>query len=144
MKMPKILFFIAGMAPTAEETETALEIGAVAFRNRSLISDSDNPEKADAVAGEVIPAPYKDYPVVKSLAAAINIIREKQKAENAAAASVLASDKAATQVVGTESPAKGQETPPREGLGGTGNNPNGSDGGTKQGTPAAGGWKKNA
>lgn len=171
MKMPKILFFIAGMAPTVEEAETALDIGAVAMRNRSVIMPTDNPEAADAVAGEVIPEPYKDYPVVKSLADAIKIVRDKAKAEanftaetlkaNAAAAGAdflpanVGGNPNAADLTGNpgQGAPTGKETPERGGLGGTGK-PAGegqqpAGGGTtpitKQspGTNAPG-WKKNA
>lgn len=91
MKMPKILFFIEGMAPTPDEQAAALEIGIVAMRNRSAIYPDTNPELCDAVAGENIPEQYANKPVVKTLGQAINILKEKQKVENAAAAAALTS-----------------------------------------------------
>lgn len=167
MKLPKILFFIAGMAPTTEESEAALEIGAVSMRNRAVIQPTDNPEKADGVASAdgVIPEPYKDYPVVKSLADAIKIVRGKAKAEAAFNAETLKTNTGGadflpanvgtnpnaadlTGAPGQGAPA-GKETPERGGLGGAGN-PAGEEqpgGGTtpitKQGANAPG-WKKNA
>lgn len=164
MKMPKILFFIAGMAPTVEEAEAALDIGAVAMRNRSVTGATDNPEKADAVASAdgIIPEPYKDYPVVKSLADAIKIVRDKAKAEasftaetlkaNAAGADFLPANPNTADLTGApgQGAPTGKETPPRAGLGGSGQ-PGGTGGEgnggttpvTKQGANAPG-WKKNA
>lgn len=133
MKLPKILFFIAGMAPTIEESEAALDIGMVAMRNRSLIGPHDNPEACDAVAGEVIPPPYARFPVVKTLAQAVAIVRDKQKAENAKQVAFLAQGApAAATSVGN--PAAGKGTPsPDAGLGGK-----------PPAKPAATGWKANA
>lgn len=128
MKMPKILFFIAGMTPTAAENEAALEIGAVAMRNRSLIQDTDNPEVCDAVAGEVIPKPYARFPVIKTLAQAITIIRDKQKAENAKQAAFLAEGApGSAEGVGTKGTTPGKDAP----------------GAAKPGTNTPG-WKANA
>jgi hypothetical protein len=163
MKMPKILFFIAGMAPTPEEAEAAIDIGAVAMRNRSAIMPTDNPEKADAVASAdgVIPEPYKDYPVVKSLADAIKIVRDKAKAEanfsaetlkaNAAGAAFPAGNPNGADLTGApgQGAPSGKETPPRAGLGGAGDNGGQPAGGgttpiTQQKAGNAPGWKKNA
>lgn len=122
MKMPKILFFIASYSPTPAEQEAALEIGIVAMRNRSMIDTTTNMEACDAVAGENIPAQYAGKPVVKTLAHAITILRDKQKAENAKAAADLA-NAAPTPIVGKEGTA-----PEKEG----------------KGKMAATGWKANA
>lgn len=92
MKMPKILFFIAGMAPTEEESTAIAEIGMVGARNVSMINDDDNPEKCDAVAGDKIPKAYEDKPVVKSLAQAVNLFKDQQRAENEANLSKMAQE----------------------------------------------------
>lgn len=131
MKMPLILFFIEGTAPTVEESAAALEIGMVAMRNRSAIADSDRPERCDAVAGEVIPKQYEGKPMVKTLAQAVALVREKQKAENANAAASLANRKDVQSTSPAKS-AKGQET-----AGGDGNAAGGQTG------PGAS-WTKNA
>ena len=107
MKMPKILFFIAGMAPTRDEAEALAKIGIASARNASMISDTDRMEACDAVAGEKIPKPYADKPVVKTLEAAVDIAKKKQKAENA---DILAEmGKETTGVAGKDAKAKGTD-----------------------------------
>lgn len=57
---PKVLFFINGTTPTAEQLAMANDYGpGVAFRNANMIVDDAPIEDADAVTGEV-PARYAD------------------------------------------------------------------------------------
>lgn len=105
MKLPKVLFFIAGMSPTKEEAEMAASIGAVAFRNASLIDASASAEATDAVSAAdkaLIPSAYEDKPFVKSLSDTVKLYQEKQKVQNAAAVDAI---KEATSPV---SPTKGE------------------------------------
>lgn len=97
-KMPKVLFFIEGMAPTNEEREAALSIGLVAFRNAGLIGGTDKPEACDAVAAldeDLIPVAYLEdkpdqrftaKPIVGSLDDVIALYRELQEKEASDAA----------------------------------------------------------
>lgn len=137
MKMPHILFFIAGMSPTNAEAEAALEIGVVAYRNANVIGKDDRAEKCDAVAGDpaIIPAPYADKPVVKTLSAAVAIMREKQKAANVAATRQLA-EQPSPEAFAAEGE-KGKEASAPGGSGGKSNAPAGKG-------AAAPGWKANA
>ena len=59
LKQPRILYFIGGPVPTAEERKDARRYGAnTAFRNAALIGSSETGiEKCDGVAGK-IPAAY--------------------------------------------------------------------------------------
>lgn len=51
---PKILFFIAGTTPTAQQVSEANEFGpGVAFRNATLVPPDSPIEQCDGVAGEV-------------------------------------------------------------------------------------------
>ena len=64
----KILFFIAGPNPTANEFAAAEKIGTTTFRYAGAIRPIDSIERCDAVAGDpdVIPETYKAaYPVVE-------------------------------------------------------------------------------
>lgn len=62
MKVPKILFFVDGMAPTAVDVEAASEINAhVVFRNARAVPADGSLEACDGVAGKV-PAPYSKLP----------------------------------------------------------------------------------
>jgi hypothetical protein len=54
---PKVLYFIAGMAPTPDQIADADNCGpGVAFRNATLIHPDAPIEDCDAVAGDAIPA----------------------------------------------------------------------------------------
>lgn len=62
MKQARILFFIIGPVPTAEDVAKAGEIGAqVIFRNASAVGEYDKPEDCDGVEGAV-PEAYKKFP----------------------------------------------------------------------------------
>ena len=69
-RIPKLLYFIAGMVPTDREIEDASRFGVtVGMRNRTQVSDvaMSTLEECDAVAGDV-PARYaKTYPNVTNL-----------------------------------------------------------------------------
>src|SRR4051812_41433052 len=57
---PKVLYFIAGTTPTAEQIADADSCGpGVAFRNASLIRPEHPIEAADAVAGPSVPKHYE-------------------------------------------------------------------------------------
>jgi hypothetical protein len=58
---PKVLYFIAGMAPTPDQIADADNCGpGVAFRNATLIHPDAPIEDCDAVAGDAIPDNYAD------------------------------------------------------------------------------------
>ena len=64
----KILFFIAGPNPTANEIAAAEKIGTTVFRYAGAIRPIDSLERCDAVAGDsdVISETYKAaFPVVE-------------------------------------------------------------------------------
>ena len=68
-KVLKTLFFIAGVAPTAEEQAEADELpGNVCFRNVVKFREEDALEDFDKVAGEV-PEKYADAARLKAAAA---------------------------------------------------------------------------
>lgn len=66
MKQPKILFFIAGFAPTEEEREAAAALGEevqVSYRNASFIDPEHRAEQCDGVISLIdMPKPYIDHP----------------------------------------------------------------------------------
>lgn len=64
-KRKRILFFIAGEAPTKEESAAAEALGTKAFRNARYVSNETSLEPCDAVAGAVPPA-YAKFPVAKA------------------------------------------------------------------------------
>ena len=61
MKRKRILFFIAGEAPTKEESAAAEALGTKMFRNARHVNSEHSPEPCDAVAGLVPPA-YAKFP----------------------------------------------------------------------------------
>lgn len=62
MKAPKILFFVDGMVPTAEDMIEAADItGQVCFRNVRAVPAEGSLEDCDGVAGQV-PAMYAALP----------------------------------------------------------------------------------
>ena len=61
MDKVKILFFIAGMAPTEEELVESRKIGICTFRNASNYDAVTSAETCDFVAG-LVPALYADFP----------------------------------------------------------------------------------
>ena len=79
MKRAIILFFTAGMAPTADEYKEAGEygLGNIRFRNAQAVKDSDPLERADGVAGEV-PQGYEGYPTA---AEGIKAVEAENKAD---------------------------------------------------------------
>lgn len=64
MKRKRILFFIAGEAPTKEESAAAEALGTKMFRNARYVNSEHSPEPCDAVAGLVPPA-YAKFPVAE-------------------------------------------------------------------------------
>lgn len=64
-KRKRILFFIAGEAPTKEESAAAEALGTKMFRNARYVNSEHSPEPCDAVAGLVPPA-YTKFPVAKA------------------------------------------------------------------------------
>lgn len=64
VKRKRILFFIAGEAPTKEESATAEALGTKMFRNARYVNSEHSPEPCDAVAGLVPPA-YAKSPVAE-------------------------------------------------------------------------------
>lgn len=98
----RILFFIAGPVPTAEEYEAAARInGNVSFRNASVIGPGDRTEECDGVAGTV-PDVYKKFPSADEATAA------KVKAREIALKAT--GDKLAPSV-GSSKPAAGTQPP---------------------------------
>lgn len=69
MKQPKILFFIAGFAPTEEERELAASLGEevqVSYRNAQFIDPEHRPEQCDGVASVIpMPEPYAKHPTAE-------------------------------------------------------------------------------
>lgn len=60
LKTPKILYFVAGYAPTAADLIVALDLGVgVQYRNSTKINAEDPCEPCDGVAGDV-PAQYAE------------------------------------------------------------------------------------
>lgn len=57
----RILFFIAGSAPTEAESAAAATLGTKMFRNASQVFSGDTPESCDGVAGKV-PVSYAHFP----------------------------------------------------------------------------------
>lgn len=50
----KILYFHQGVSPSEADYQAADELGGyVSFRRAALVSDTENPEKCDSVAGDV-------------------------------------------------------------------------------------------
>jgi hypothetical protein len=66
MKRKRILFFIAGEAPTKEESAAAEALGTKMFRNARHVNSEHSPEPCDAVAGLVPPA-YAKFPLAAAL-----------------------------------------------------------------------------
>ena len=64
MKRKRILFFIAGEAPTKEESAAAEALGTKMFRNASYVNSEHSPEPCDAVAG-LVPSAYAHFPVAE-------------------------------------------------------------------------------
>lgn len=70
LKQPFILFFVAGMVPTAKELAEAGKLRArVGYRNASVVREEDAPEPCDGVAG-MVPAAYKKFPKAEAAIAA--------------------------------------------------------------------------
>jgi uncharacterized protein YciI len=63
-KKKKILFFINGPHPTAEQLEQGKSVGA-AFRNTRFIQEGESLEQAEAFAGEVPEVYKKAFPNVE-------------------------------------------------------------------------------
>lgn len=69
MKAPKILFFVDGMAPSAEDLAAASEInGQVVFRNARAVPSEGALETCDGVAGKV-PPQYSKLPTAEQATA---------------------------------------------------------------------------
>jgi hypothetical protein len=86
-KDPRILFFLAGAVPTADEMEEIWELGNnVAHRNGSIHSGGSAPEQCDGVAG-CVPKEYRKFPDgAKALREARDeTIRKLRDSEDAAA-----------------------------------------------------------
>ena len=66
MKRRRILFFIAGEAPTKEESAAAEALGTKMFRNARYVNSEHSPEPCDAVAGLVPPA-YAKLPLAAAV-----------------------------------------------------------------------------
>lgn len=65
MKPAKILYFVDGVSPTAEDFETASKLQAqVMFRNARAVPAEGTLEDCDGVAGH-IPAPYAEKPTAE-------------------------------------------------------------------------------
>lgn len=66
LRDPRILFFIQGSVPTAEQIDEATKLGRnVAFRNVNFIRPDDFIEDFDDVAG-VVPSQYAEAAAVKA------------------------------------------------------------------------------
>lgn len=64
--MKKIIYFIDGPEPTGDQLLEAQAFGVkTVFRNAQFVVEVD--EECDAVAGEVIPAPYAEFPRAEEL-----------------------------------------------------------------------------
>lgn len=95
MSKLKIIYFIDGFAPTADEELEAQSFGVkTVFRNAQYVTCAD--EACDGVAGSVIPDAYKDYP------RADEIVADQQ------AAAAEAKKRLAERVAGVS------DTPPNE------------------------------
>lgn len=66
----RILFFIAGSAPTAAESAAAAKLGTSMLRNASQVVKGDTLERCDGVAGKVPEAYAAKFPVVDAPAPA--------------------------------------------------------------------------
>jgi len=98
MKPAKILFFVQGVAPTAEDFEAASKLTAqVVFRNAQAVPAEGALEECDGVAGAV-PAPYAELPTAEEAIA--------KKAEEIAALAKKVGDEPAPKA-----PAKAQSKP---------------------------------
>ena len=74
MKPAKILFFVQGVAPTAEDFEAASKLTAqVVFRNAQAVPAEGALEECDGVAG-AIPPTYAELPTAEE---AIKTVSEK-------------------------------------------------------------------
>jgi hypothetical protein len=63
MKQARILFFVLGVAPTAEDFEAAAKLQAdVVFRNARAVPSEGSLEACDGVAGEVPERYAEKYP----------------------------------------------------------------------------------
>jgi hypothetical protein len=83
MRQAKVLYFVDGYAPKQSDLAAArLIAGKVEFRNARVVQSTDNPEKADAVAGAV-PSIYADYKTADQLndevSAELDLIDDKVK-----------------------------------------------------------------
>lgn len=80
MKKAKIIYFVKGFAPKADDFEKASKMNAeVIFRN-ALIS-TDSVEDCDGVAGEV-PQAYKDKPSAEDAIKKVQKALEKEKSKD--------------------------------------------------------------
>lgn len=70
MAKARILFFIAGMVPTAEEIAEAEKIGLCVYRNGACYDSATSTEVCDYVAGAV-PAIYDSFPRLEVKAAEV-------------------------------------------------------------------------
>ena len=101
MKPAKILFFVQGVAPTAEDFEAASKLTAqVVFRNAQAVPAEGALEECDGVAGAV-PAPYAELPTAEEAIA--------KKAEEIAALAKKVGDEPAPKA--PAQPAKPASTP---------------------------------
>ena len=107
----RILFFIAGPVPNAEEYNAAAQLqGQVSFRNASVIGEGDRTELCDGVAG-LVPKPYAGFPSAEEAIAAKTEARELAlKATGDSLAPVAAAPSVGTQLpaASTEAPGEGQ------------------------------------
>lgn len=114
MKLPKILFFVTGMAPTPEDIANAGEIKAhVCYRNALAVPAEGALEACDGVAGAV-PAPYAGLPTsdeaVKAYAAKLKALKTKipeSPAPIAPPSNPASSTKAAKDAASTSTAAAG-------------------------------------
>jgi len=81
MKLPRILYFINGIAPSEKDLAEAEKIqGVVSFRNAKHVSEDSGVETCDGVAGAA-PASYSSFPTaqeaVQAYVASVDSLRNK-------------------------------------------------------------------
>lgn len=137
----RILFFIAGCAPSAKDFAAAEKLSAdVVFRNANAVPDEGALEIADGVAGAV-PERYKEYATAEE---AIEI-KAKERQELAAiykdTPAPTAAQKGFGEATGTSDPgnpdAEANEANGPTAVGGPKTNPAGEFGAASPGTAAA-------
>lgn len=106
MKAPKILFFVDGMAPSAEDMAAASEInGQVVFRNARAVPSEGALETCDGVAGKV-PPQYSKLPTAEQATKAHAAkVKALKKGDSPAPVAPVAPQGDADPATGTESAA---------------------------------------